>query len=585
MKKLAATIAALFIPVAAAQTSTTPNLNNDSWTNTYNTTNLNCWSSGDIPSGYCSINGRPYVRPDTGQINFSYGMWDISQTRNVANSLPYGGTGLVITGWHFRYDAKVGNNWDDASYDYLKSYVRIYGQGGQLIESANFVHGGTHDWYTFNLANSYNPLTSRYTTDNFTQVRYGFVGQDYNGFVGPYGPEIYNVSFTLNYQPDPCLRSQLVSPQCPGFLDAIQKASALPKQESIVAQEAAVAAITPTTLANAQETKKVDAPVAVARKAREEVKFASVQQEVSMPVQETATTQTQQTATTAAEQTRTTQQSKSQTARTNNSQATETQTASMSIDVGAMEQAGSAQTKTTDSVNTAQTTTTPMPSPAPVVAINTEPVMPDLPVVTQQQVEPEQQQATQTALKMPEPVQQPVAQVELPQPTFTEPSLVQTEQTIVQSVMAYTPPPQLQAAQAQTQVEQATVVEQPVLAKQEQPAQEVAAALPSNMLTDKTNPINDVVTAQPQMPTMAAFSGPVVNQKSQDNDAAGGVSIAQIARVPVGFEAYNVALRDVAFYAPREIYRNQRNVDNTRALRQMSSDRLHQEMVDQQYRR
>ena len=584
MKKLAAIIAALFIPVATAQTSTTPNLVG-SYTNTYNTTNLNCWSSGDIPSGYCSPNGQPYYRPDNAQINFSYGMWDIYQNRNVSTVLPSGGTGLVITGWHFRYDAKVGNGWDDGSYDYLKSYVRIYGQGGQLIEQANFVHGGTHNWSTFNLANSYNPLTSRYTTDNFTQIRYGFVGQDYNGWVGPYGPEVYQVSFTLNYQPDPCLRSQLVSPQCPGFLDAIQKASALPKQENTVVQEAAVAAITPTTLANAQETKKVDAPVAVARKAREEVKFASVQQEVSMPVQETATTQTQQTATTAAEQTRTTQQSKSQTARTNNSQATETQTASMSIDVGAMEQAGSAQTKTTDSVNTAQTTTTTLPSPTPVVAINTEPVMPDLPVVTQQQVEPEQQQATQTALKMPEPVQQPVAQVELPQPTFTEPSLVQTEQTIVQSVMAYTPPPQLQAAQAQTQVEQATVVEQPVLAKQEQPAQEVAAALPSNMLTDKTNPINDVVTAQPQMPTMAAFSGPVVNQKSQDNDAAGGVSIAQIARVPVGFEAYNVALRDVAFYAPREIYRNQRNVDNTRALRQMSSDKLHQEMVDQQYRR
>jgi hypothetical protein len=71
----------------------------------------------------------------------------------------------------------------------------------------------------------------------------------------------------------------------------------------------------------------------------------------------------------------------------------------------------------------------------------------------------------------------------------------------------------------------------------------------------------------------------------QDNDAAGGVSINSIAVTPVGFNAYNVALRDVAFYAPKEIYRNQRTVDNVRALRQLASDRLHQEMVDQQYRR
>jgi hypothetical protein len=41
---------------------------------------------------------------------------------------------------------------------------------------------------------------------------------------------------------------------------------------------------------------------------------------------------------------------------------------------------------------------------------------------------------------------------------------------------------------------------------------------------------------------------------------------------------------DVAFYAPKEIYRNQKTVDNVRALRQMSSERLHQQMVDQQYK-
>ena len=72
----------------------------------------------------------------------------------------------------------------------------------------------------------------------------------------------------------------------------------------------------------------------------------------------------------------------------------------------------------------------------------------------------------------------------------------------------------------------------------------------------------------------------------QDNDLANGVQLAQLSVVPIGFNQYtNLVLRDAAFYAPKEIYRNQRTIDNVRALRNLSSDRLHEEMVNQQYRR
>jgi hypothetical protein len=44
-------------------------------------------------------------------------------------------------------------------------------------------------------------------------------------------------------------------------------------------------------------------------------------------------------------------------------------------------------------------------------------------------------------------------------------------------------------------------------------------------------------------------------------------------------------MRDVAFYAPKEIYRNQRVIDNQRAVRLLNfaSELKHQEMVNQQY--
>jgi hypothetical protein len=75
-----------------------------------------------------------------------------------------------------------------------------------------------------------------------------------------------------------------------------------------------------------------------------------------------------------------------------------------------------------------------------------------------------------------------------------------------------------------------------------------------------------------------------VNRNVQPNELAGGVDIARMATQPAGYQAYSMIMPDVAFYAPREIYKNQVNVDNARVLRQLSSDRLHQDLVNLQYK-
>jgi len=574
MKKLAVIIASLFIPVLA-QTSTTGNLNDGSWNNVYRVNNLTCWQPGD-PN--CSP-GTPYLRPD-GNINFSYNTTDIYQYHNVANVLPYSGTGLVVTGWHLQYTAKVGNGWDDGAYDYLRSYVNIVGKGNTLIEQANFVHTSTHDWYTFNLANSYSPLTSRYTTENLTRVGFGFIGRDNNYWVGPYGPEIYNVSFTLNYQPDPCLRSQLVSPQCPGFLDAIQRVGSVPKQAEPEVESTTASIVTPTS----SEVKKIETTAqTVARtRQRDEVKLIQAGPEQATETAGTESKTTSQVATvTMTEQTRSTQQTRTQTRTASQTQAE----VSVAIDNQQMDQPAGSGTRQVQeqatmpaSTQTASTNTTTTAS----VDTGSSVVLPNPPPI--QQAEPEPVSVQVATIRLPEIPSQAQIQVDIPQPLQMEQVRPQVDLALVQPSTLYTPPQPVQV-QPTTSVENLQVIEQPVLAKVDVQAQEAATSLPSNMLTDKTNPINDIVTLQPQMASVPTFSGPTVNQKAQDNDAAGGVSIAQMARIPVGFEAYNIALKDVAFYAPKEIYRNQRTVDNARALRQLGSDRLHQEMVEQQYRR
>lgn len=98
--------------------------------------------------------------------------------------------------------------------------------------------------------------------------------------------------------------------------------------------------------------------------------------------------------------------------------------------------------------------------------------------------------------------------------------------------------------------------------------------------------LNDAIESRPVLQqTAQSRQTDAVNKNAQPNELAGGVDIAAINQQPVGFQNYLFTLTDAQFYAPKEIYKNQINVDNARALRQLSSDRLHQQLIEQQYRR
>jgi hypothetical protein len=68
----------------------------------------------------------------------------------------------------------------------------------------------------------------------------------------------------------------------------------------------------------------------------------------------------------------------------------------------------------------------------------------------------------------------------------------------------------------------------------------------------------------------------------------GGADFSLLAAVPRGFDAYSqYTLTNIGFYPPKEIYQNTPTVDNRRALQSLTgaSDRLHRDLVDQQYSR
>jgi hypothetical protein len=92
--------------------------------------------------------------------------------------------------------------------------------------------------------------------------------------------------------------------------------------------------------------------------------------------------------------------------------------------------------------------------------------------------------------------------------------------------------------------------------------------------------------AQGQQQDVAQKTGPAVRNGGRVEGMEGGPDPAQLARAPMDFNQYlNSQLKDAQFYASKDIYKGQRNVDNQRLLRGLTggSDRLHEQMINQQY--
>lgn len=575
-----------WVIVAHSQVSNTENLVGSTWSNGYSVPELTCWKGGD-PG--CSP-GRPYVRPD-GNINFSYSATELYQTRALADVLPNSGTGLMVTGFQYNWRSKNGNGWDDGKLDVLQAYVQMYSKGGQWIESQTYNLNFVHNWTDFSWSGTFSK--ERRGSDLGT-ILYGFYGKDNNFWMGPYGPEITNVSFSLRYQPDPCIVNPLHSTDCPGFLKAIAS-PAYQAQESSTAITPIVAATTGTTPSTSlptmtsavvkltsrqeqfiQETEvsagssimssssstmammnQAAAPVTVAR-----VRVGSVDSTDSAVTRDSVLEQTvvTQTATTSTLAQNISNQTKSNQVRDTSTRfdsASETVTLDQSLIV--------------------------MPQTTSTTTVATVSTLPFQPRSTPQTLTADNDTSASTQISLfraPEPVtiSQPDTQTNygLIEPVRINPELPQMSMPSIALVLPTPQAPVTESIPAQEPV-RAPTVELPAM---ESSTNSIAAAL-----IDRTNPLNDALNGQPPVaPTAAVFAGPAVKSSTADNDLANGVNISQIAKVPVGFDVYqNLAIREIAFYQPREIYRGQRTIDNVRALRSLGQDIKHQEMVNQQY--
>lgn len=522
--------------LVAGQVYSTTNLVNSS-TSATNTTGtwqniglwnqgLPCWQPSDVwtKGAYCGP--QPYF--NNGSFNFSYGQTDVYQTVNISTAVP-AGTGIQVNGFTFGFTAKNGNGWDNGQLDYLKAYVNVYDSKNKVVEAYDYSNwtNKQYNWTVFpdpgNPAQmmKFSPTFNKpYAVSGLSSVTYGFVGRDTNGWAGPYGPEIYNVNFSLKYSVDPCVANPLSSSSCPGFKDAMAKLN--PQTTTNYSITSATTAIT--------------TPTAMADPTKNEVTNSNV----------------------------------------GGVQITTTGEITPIVNVPKFVRGANDLGEVIKEKEKPKLTVRPVVIPTPtVVARRAETKVDAIAKVT------EMQQAVVTERVDVVSVTKSPVQEFIQQQTRVATAPVIINRRIISE---YTDADQDKGNDAFGGAKSGSQFSLMLGKGQGLQVNEIQPPQRQSMMS-ATNPLNSYLTMVPSENQPDSKS--TVRSNVQNNELAGGVDLTKMAIQPVGFNDYlNLALTDAAFYGPKEVYQNQRVVDNARAQRllQGASDRLHQEMVDGQYK-
>lgn len=504
----------------------TPTATTGNWVNGYYVDQL-CFHAGE--PGNCGPN--PSIRAASGNINFSYGQVNLNQVVNINHALSEAGVGVQLSGFNFGFRAKNGNGWDDGRQDFLAAYVNIYNSGAKLLEHYDYTQSTNrkYNWSDFNFTETFN---KPYDISKLGAAQFGFVGKDNNFWAGNYGPEIMNVSFSLNYRVDPCVANPASSPTCPGFGNLIKPPSMALSTPYLAITDSATTANSLVNVGGAQlsNTGTISAPDSIPQAlkdiqavAKESQKQESNKSTPNMSLMMNLLGQIQ--AADKATQTAAVQ---------NANKIVSTSSANAQEQANQVVETLNTMSQTSSEVGRDQTGTQSF-------------------AIANQNAG--QTNALSGQLQLPSTVTSPMnSTYSSNNNNFSLTNNQVTPQTETQQKSEYKQP------EAETTV---TFNNTPVT---------------STSVTDLfANKLNIESTQKEQ-------TTETLNRNVEPNDLAGSVDIASIAIAPKGYEAYGFVLQDAAFYKVEAIYKDQKTVDNARAFRSLSNDRLHQEMVDQQYK-
>ena len=565
--------------------------------------NLTCWGQqGD--TGYCGPNA--IVRPG-GNINFSYGSTYLYQQQHISTLLP-SATGLQVNGYNFGFTAKNGNGWDDGRVDNLTALVRFWdntnGRG-----ATNLLYGDVYslnykfNWTSFDYSKTF---TTPLAVPSIGQVQYGFIGKDNNGWAGPYGPEIYNVSFSLKYSVDPCTTNPMYSPTCPGYLDALNKLLPKTTTSSTITETTTPTgtiaivdnvAITPTgTYGSAPPPPPGSPPPPPGSPPPPEGSQPPPPPSGPSPAGAPAPGPASQVAST--QPAPSGQQAK--VGEVSDSSGGSKSTVSLS---SVLNMIGSNQEKTAAlEKSVVQAADAQAFSAGETAKQNAEKLAGDVQSQSIANSGGSSQTGTSLASSTQSATQLQGSSVSMQgnQQGNSASNSARLQQSInsgSMSMQSDTVTSSVTTQQQQYNIQNTTRQEFNVAMVTPQVSYSLVAPTryaPAQIELPSTEgikfgyrgPVDNAMESKPFLPQMNTGSeqNASVKKNVQNNEAAGNVTIESIAKQPANYAQYFTIIPDVAFYAPKEIYKNQKTVDNVRALRQLSSDKLHQDMVNQQYK-
>ena len=525
---------------------------------------LTCWEPGG--PGYCGPLPR-VAAWGTGSnvINFSYGLTDLNQTVAIKNALPNSGTGLQVNGFNFSFQAKNGNGWDNGMTDNLSAYVSIYNNtNSKVLENYNWdLSYNTQGWRNFEYSKNF---TNAYSVSDVGNAQYGFVGKDNNYWVGPYGPEIINVNFSLKYSVDPCATNPLYSPSCRGYNDAMAKLNPVVVNPETVgpAPPPDEAAPTPPPPGSPPPGSPPPADGPMAGPPTPPGAPGPGNNPGSPPPANQPPLQGGGSQPRAGEV---------KTAGDNNSKAGPSLGNVMSMISSNQTRIGN------EAKSVVQAAETAAAKDAQQSQQQAETVAGAL--TTQSITSSMTQASTSTGLTSVTSSQSQMTLVNVANVSQTSVVNVSGLRPATQSAFA-DPSMSISSNMSQGQVDMYSLQSPTNSSKQP----EIEVPQNEGIKIGGRSVLNDVMEQRPMLQSnnVQEQKTETVNRNVQPNELAGGVDITRMATQPQGYQSYSFALADAPFYAPKEIYRNQVNVDNVRVLRQLSSDKLHQDLVNLQYK-
>jgi hypothetical protein len=584
------------------------------------------------------------------QIHFSYGLVDLNQIVNINRALSISGSVVQLSGFNFSFTAKNGNGWDDGRQDYLGAYVKLYGSTGSQVASYDYTAqtNQRYNWRQFNFSETFATPYTASTLGNAQVGFVGRDNNFWAGTYGPeiYG---VSFSLKYSTRPDPCIADPLSSPTCPGYALATVKNSILGSTVAGASVTSYIPTITSTstapiytdsaptlaltsTVQQAQQpppppppppgstqdsTQNPSGPQDSPSQPGPQQGPAAGPQPAGGPPQSTQTASApppsagpqsagpQQGAAggagpsklamsvvrTAQANDRATQAQAVQNAAKafevtqQSSQTASNAAVSMNQEMSANSATAAAQFSSQTTQASQQTTNQSGQGPQQFQQSTTQQQQTSRAVQTTQQTQSTTQQQTfdssvtsSVALRS-----SAITTVDAPVQSSSGTGLI-----VNRNPFAYNPLPTTNANSASTTSILLAPVYQPRLQDRSAELDMPQTVASFSGVGRAGNPLSEIIMQQRfellQGNTEQQSGG--VNRNVLPNELAGGIDIASMASIPTGFNAYSFVLRDAAFYEPKDVYKNQRTVDNERVLRGLTrgSDSLHQQMVDQQYK-